>query len=425
MTRYSLTATSIPLSFPYPDSLIPPNGDSAADELPAGTVLATLLAPKPEVRGETPTGIQPNHPRLEILQQTPNPVNIRGKRITRQTHTSIISLAHGFLLRPELVQRSNRRKALLPRDQHVLRHIGQDGGLEEVPALGFWDRAATEDVCAVFARIVDLTLRLVDALRCREGSHRGTLFRAVADDECAGALLETLREGLIHARLHVDAVRSDARLAGMAPFQRHELVERVLDIRIVEDDKGAVTAEFEGEFLQPHSAVAGDELPDAGGARERHLLDKRVFAQTLTERRRIRKIRGKHIEHSSREPGPLREIRNSQRRNRCFGTGLHDHGTTSRERSAGFAQDHGDGKVPGNQRRGDTNGLLDSHDATIGRRRHGNVAVDALGFTGEPPGEAGGVVDLAHGFGQRLTGFVGEDAREIGFGGADEGVPAK
>ena len=66
--------------------------------------------------GETPTGIQPNHPRLEILQQTPNPVNIRGKCITRQTHTSIISLAHGFLLRPELVQRSNRRKALLPRD---------------------------------------------------------------------------------------------------------------------------------------------------------------------------------------------------------------------------------------------------------------------------------------------------------------------
>ena len=130
-------------------------------------LLATLLAPKPEARGETPTGIQPNHPRLKVFQQTPNPVNIRGKRITRQTHTGIISLAYGFLLRPELVERSNRSKALLPRDQHVLRHIGQDGGLEEVPALGFWNRAATEDVCAVLTCIFDLPLRLVDALRCR------------------------------------------------------------------------------------------------------------------------------------------------------------------------------------------------------------------------------------------------------------------
>lgn len=36
--KYSLTATSFPLSFPYPDSLIPPKGDSAADWLPAKVV---------------------------------------------------------------------------------------------------------------------------------------------------------------------------------------------------------------------------------------------------------------------------------------------------------------------------------------------------------------------------------------------------
>lgn len=32
--RYSLTATSLPLSLPYPLSFIPPNGDSAAEEFP-------------------------------------------------------------------------------------------------------------------------------------------------------------------------------------------------------------------------------------------------------------------------------------------------------------------------------------------------------------------------------------------------------
>ena len=245
------------------------------------------------------------------------------------------------------------------------------------------------------------------------------------DDKRTRSLLQTLGKSLIHARLHVDAVRGDARLTRMAPFQRHELIQRVIDIRIIEDDKGTVTAEFEGEFLQPDCAVAGDELAYTGRARKRHLLDKRVLAQTLTERGRIRKIRGKHIEHTSREPGPLREIRNSQRRDGCFGTRLHDHSTPSRERSAGFAQDHGDGEVPGDQRRSDTNGLLDGHDTTVGCCGDGDVAVDALGFTREPPGEAGGVVDLAHGFGERLTGFVGEDARKVGFGGADQGVPAE
>ena len=34
--KYSFTATSFPLSLPYPDCLIPPKGDSAAEELPAG-----------------------------------------------------------------------------------------------------------------------------------------------------------------------------------------------------------------------------------------------------------------------------------------------------------------------------------------------------------------------------------------------------
>jgi hypothetical protein len=32
--RYSFTATSLPDSLPYPDCFIPPNGDSAAEELP-------------------------------------------------------------------------------------------------------------------------------------------------------------------------------------------------------------------------------------------------------------------------------------------------------------------------------------------------------------------------------------------------------
>ena len=247
----------------------------------------------------------------------------------------------------------------------------------------------------------------------------------MADDERTRSLLETLREGVIHACLHVDAVRSDARLAGMAPFQRHELVECVVDIRIVEDDERAVTAELEGEFLQPHSAVAGDELANAGRARERDLLDERMLAQTLTERRRIGKVSGKHIEHTSREPGPLREIRNSQCRDRCFRARLHDHSTSGRECRAGFAQDHRDREVPGYERRSDTNRLLDSHDTPVGGCRHGDVSVDALSFAREPPGEAGGVVDLAHGFSQRFTGFVGEDAREVGLCGADQGVPAK
>jgi len=34
MIQYSSTAISLPLSFPYPLSLIPPKGDSAAEERP-------------------------------------------------------------------------------------------------------------------------------------------------------------------------------------------------------------------------------------------------------------------------------------------------------------------------------------------------------------------------------------------------------
>lgn len=49
--------------------------------------------------------------------------------------------------------------------------------------------------------------------------------------------------------------------------------------------------------------------------------------------------------------------------------------------------------------------------------------MDALGFTGKPPGETGRVVDFSIGLGQRLTRLVREDLGEVGLGFPDERVP--
>lgn len=369
------------------------------------------------------TRIHSYHPSLQILQHPPHAINVLGERIAGQPHARVICQLDRLLLRLELVQRGDGRERLLARDQHLLLHVRDDGRLEEVSPFILDLVPAQDDLRSQPFRVLDLVGGLRDPPRRRQRPHGRPLRRAVAHDDLARPLLQHLRELVVDARLHVDPVRGDARLARVAPLQRHELVQRLVEVGVVEDDKRAVAAQFQGDLFQALGAVRGDEFPDAGRPREGNLLDEWMLAERLAQRRRVVQIRRQHVEHARREPCLLGQVHQGQRRDGRLRAGLDYHRAAGGQRSARLAQDHRHREIPGHQGGRDADGLLHSEDAPAGNRGDGNPAVNALRLAGKPPGEAGGVVDLAVCLREGLPRLVGEELGEVVPVLADEGVP--
>ena len=377
-----------------------------------------------------------DHAGLEVLQHAPQAVDVLGEGVAGEAHAGVVGPLDDLLFRFEPVETRDRGEGLFPRHQHVGRHAGQDGRLHEIPLLLLLlsTRAAAlrsrlpvpkDHLGAVLDRILGLRLRLVDPTWRRDGAHRGPFLRAVSHDQLFRLGLEHLRELVVDAGLDVDPVGGDARLARVPPLQRHQLITRLLQIRVVEDDVGTVPAQLHGHLLQAVGAELGDDLADARRARERHLLGERVGDHRLRQARRVVQARRQHVEDARREARLAGQMCQCQTRQRRLRARLHDHRAPGRKRRARLAQDHRDGEVPRHQRDRDPDRLLVHEYSPVWRGRDAHGPGDAFGFAGEPPGKAGAVVELAVGFGEGLARLVGEDLGEIVAGGDDEVVPGQ
>ena len=80
-------------------------------------------------------------------------------------------------------------------------------------------------------------------------------------------------EGVVDATLDVEAGRRDAHLAGVAEFLRHDHVERLFEVAIVEDQHRRVAAELHGDAGHAVGGEAHQMLADIGRAGEADLAD--------------------------------------------------------------------------------------------------------------------------------------------------------
>ena len=109
----------------------------------------------------------------------------------------------------------------------------------------------------------------------------------------------------------------------------------------------------------------------------------------------------------------MRQLNQGQGRERGLRGRLDHHGATGSQGRAGFAGDHRRREVPRGDGCGHADGLLDHDQALVGLVAGDHVAIDALGFFGEPLDKGSGVDDFALGLGQRLALFEGHQAAEV------------
>jgi hypothetical protein len=92
---------------------------------------------------------------------------------------------------------------------------------------------------------------------------------------------------------------------------------------------------------------------------------------------------------------------------------LDDDGAAGGQGRGDLARDHRDGEVPRRDGGADADGLLQDDEALVVVGRGDGLAVDALGFLGEPLDEARAVDHFPARFGQRLALLGGHDPGEV------------
>ena len=162
-------------------------------------------------------------------------------------------------------------------------HAGHDGGRQEVAVQRAV--AAQDDFGPFGGRVIDVFFDLLTGCRVDQRAEVYTCLKAVTDFHGLDPRFELGGEGVIDARLHVDAVGADAGLAVVAELAEDGPFHSCVQIGVVEDDEGGVAAQFHGAFHHLIRCLAQQDAAHFGGASERELAHGRVFAEFLADGR--------------------------------------------------------------------------------------------------------------------------------------------
>src|SRR5258706_15710746 len=101
-----------------------------------------------------------------------------------------------------------------------------------------------------------MLLDLREAMRIDERADRDAGLGALSHLERADLLGNLRREGVVNRILHVDAIRADARLPGVAVLGCERALRSSVEVGIVEDDERRIAAQLERELLDGVGALA-------------------------------------------------------------------------------------------------------------------------------------------------------------------------
>ncbi len=270
--------------------------------------------------------------------------------------------------------------------------------------------AAGDHPGAVGHGVLDMLLDLGRGAIVDQRADIDAIVQAVADLQLLNRRLEFLREGIVHAVLHVDTVDAHTGLPGVAVLGLHGALHRLVQVGIVEHQEGRVAAQLQRNLLDAWRALLHQLGADFGGPSESDLAHDGVSGQLVAD---IARRAGHHAEHAFGDAGALGQLGQRQGGERRLAGGLDHHGAAGRQRRTGLAGDHRRREIPRRDRGGDADRLLDDDDALVLLVPRNGIAVDALGFLGEPLDEGRGVGDLTARLGQRLALLQGHQPGQV------------
>lgn len=322
-----------------------------------------------------------------------------------ETVRGVVSDANGILFARELLDSADWSEDLLLDDLHVIGTFTEDGWLDVV-ALVSVALTTNLDLGTGLLALLDVAHDTVE-LELRDlGALEGVWLEWVADLVLVGTLLEAGHELVVDALLDEDTGAGTAALAVVVVDAEVDPADGIVNVGVVEDDVGALSAELEGDLLQVRLGGGLEDLAtNDGGAGEGNLVDIHVGGDggtgNTTEARN-------DVDNTGGETSLDDEVADVETAERGLLCGLHDDGVTGGQGRADLPGKHEQGEVPGDDLAADTDGLV----AGIGEGLVVGVDDFALDLVGpaavvsEAPGSVG---DVCLGHGQGLAVVEGLD----------------
>ncbi|GJE71783.1 hypothetical protein CHKEEEPN_3332 [Methylorubrum podarium] len=343
------------------------------------------------------------------LDARPDPVRAGGGAgigVGREPVGQAVGLGQRLLVLREATDRGDRPERLLVHDPGLVRHVGEDGGLEEVAAIA--DAAAAgEQPRTLGLGVGHERLHRLDPAAVDEGAHLRLGIEAVADLERLRGRDEAVDEAVVDAVLHEEAGRGDADLTGIAVLVGGEHPHGGVDVGVVEHDRRGVAAELHRRPLHVLARERRELLADRGRAGEGDLADHRMRDEIAGDFGRIAVDEGERIVRHARVEEGAHQFRAG---GRGVLRALEDDGTAGAERRRELSHRLVDRKIPRREGRHGADGLAgDDLQHALGAGGN-DPAIGAPPLFREPLDDVGGDPRLDARLGERLALLDGHGA---------------
>jgi len=355
---------------------------------------------------------------LERARDTALAISVFSEEVAGKAEGDTIGELDSLFFSGEAEARDERTESLILEAKHIRSAVHENSGKE---ILGFLQilifrgpsLTTTEDLSALADSILDMSLDLLNGSRIDKRTDLDALIHTVAHLQCRNGFSHLFGKSVVNAGMHQETVRRDASLSSIAHLAHHGLLHSQLDIRIIEDDEGSVTAQLHRHALHGAGSLLQEELADASRAGEGDLLDEGVAGELFTD---LLRLAAHDVEDTSRNTSLL--SKDSARQSGVRGQlgGLHDEGAASDEGSSSLAGDHSRREVPGRDSANHADRILlsDHHHRVLDCGGLEDFAVQQLSAVlAVELEEASSVCDLTHSLSPRLALLDGEDLTQV------------
>src|SRR5436190_2100172 len=240
------------------------------DSVPGAFAAQTRLFHAAEWRdfGREDSAVDADHAGLHRFRDAENAADIAAVEVSGEPEFGVVDHRDRFRVGLEAKERRNRAERFFARHLHRLGDAGEDRRLEE-QASELVALAAEHDLRAFGRSVGDVLLDFLQTGLVDQRADHDAGLGAGTDLERFDFVREFLRELVVNGVLHVDAIRANAGLAGIAILARDCTIDGGVNVGVVEYDKGRVAAELERELLDRVRRLPHQDAPDFGRAGER------------------------------------------------------------------------------------------------------------------------------------------------------------
>src|SRR5581483_10870515 len=313
-----------------------------------------LVPPERNARERRERHVDPDHPGLDARGDAMTARRIAGPHAREEPVPHVVRDSNSVALVLERDDCHDGPEDLLLRDLHRVLHLREHGRHVE-GALAVAELAASDYLGALLPTALDEAVHAV-AMRLRdERPHLRLRIERVADADLLRVVGEARDELVVERRFDEHA---RARLAALTrgvvdrPDTRRD---RVVEVRVREDEVRALAAELERQPLDRVRAEPHDLAARARRAGERHLVDARVLDEIRAGRRPVARD---DVDRARREADLVRELGDPQHAERRLWIRLQDDGAARGERRRELPHGHQERVVPRHDLRADADGLL-------------------------------------------------------------------